>query len=534
MIISQVVKRAFFSRFGGKLRPLQEQAFALLELERDGLVTAPTGMGKTEAVFVPVAQRLLLRPREQQNQLGALIISPTRALATDLHKRMSPIFEQLGLRLDVATGDKNTQSKIRPSDALIRTPEGLDSTLVRRPSDLQNVQDIIIDEIHTFLNNPRGTQLVGLLHRISMLNSQHRRLGISATLPQPDIVTKTGLLRKNSVLVSIEEQSQIEFLTHHWAGEEIIGATGFLQFLKDTGIKKALGFVLSRKRAEQVTLWLNQGHLRDCVFVHHGSTSSTHRKQTEEHLRTRRIVLVVATKTLEVGIDIGDVDTCILFDTPLDASSLVQRAGRAGRRGGIRRVVLVSGLFDSISEFMPLLQQVKNKQIHTDYDPRPSLTGCLQQVASYLMQISSSTKNGLLGFLMQAYQIPESAAEDVIRLALISNFLLMNQFEDFLPSPVTEKMFETRALHRTFAATSGTTVIDERTQQVIGWADTRAGNTMLLAGKGREPVAWSNDQRKVFVKIVESGEAAFVKAGKSNFEFATLANEILSQECFQA
>ncbi len=533
MQISQQVKRAFFSRFGGKLRPLQEQAFDLLELERDGLVTAPTGMGKTEAVFVPVAQRLLLRSREQSNTLGALIISPTRALATDLHKRMSPIFEQLGLRLDVATGDKNTQSKTIPSDALIRTPEGLDSTLVRRPNEVQNVQDIVIDEIHTFLNNPRGTQLVGLLQRLSMLSPEHRRLAISATLPQPEIVIETGLLRKNSVLVGIEDQSQIEFLTHHWAGEKIVGASGFLQFLKEKGVKKALGFVLSRKRAEEVTLWLNQGYLRGSVFVHHGSTSPTHRRQTEENLRTRRVVLVVATTTLEVGIDIGDVDTCILFDAPLDASSLVQRAGRAGRRGGVRRVVLVSGLFDSISEFMPLLQQVKSKQIHTDYDPRPSLAGCLQQVASYLMQVNSSTKIGLLEFLMQAYQIPESAAQDVIQLALTSQFILENSLGDLLPSTATEKMFETRALHRTFAATTGTTVIDEQTQQVVGWADTREGGTVLLAGKGREPVAWSQDQRKVFVKTTEGGQAAFLQAGKSNFEFATLANSMLSRQYFQ-
>ncbi len=379
---SQHVKRAFFARFGGKLRPLQIQAFELIELERDGLVTAPTGTGKTEAVFVPVADRLLSRPPDQQGQLGALIISPTRALATDLHKRMSPIFEQLGLRLDVATGDKNTVSKTKPADALIRTPEGLDGTLVRKPHELRNIQDVVIDEIHTFLDNPRGTQLVGLLHRLTTLSPRHRRLGVSATLPEPRIVESVGLLRENSVFVNAEDEASIEFLNHHWVGSPNFGAPGFVQFLKTTGVKKAIGFVRSRKRAEEVTALLNQGFLRGNTFVHHGSTSSAHRRDTEEQLRTRRIALVVATKTLEVGIDIGDVDTCILFDVPLDASSLVQRAGRAGRRGGIRRVIKVGGLYDQISEFTPLIQQIKHNRIHAPYDVRPSLTGCLQQIAS--------------------------------------------------------------------------------------------------------------------------------------------------------
>ena len=396
------VRRAFFARFGGKLRPLQTLAFETFEANRDGLVTAPTGMGKTEAVFVPLAERLLARPRDQQGQLGALIISPTRALATDLHKRMSPIFEQLGLRLDVATGDKNTVSKSQPSDALIRTPEGLDSTLVRKPSELRFLLDVVIDEIHTFLDNPRGTQLVGLLHRLTALSPQHRRLGISATLPNPQIVEDVGLLRANFVSVSVEDDASIDFVQHHWVGEEAVGVPGFLQFLKNTGVKKSIGFVRSRKRAEQVTHWMNQGFLRANVFVHHGSLSPKHRRETEEQLRTRRIALIIATKTLEVGIDIGDVDTCILFDVPSDASSLVQRAGRAGRRTGVRRVITVGNLFDSLSDFSPLIQQVKRKSIHAPYDSRPSLTGCLQQIASMGVSQTICSRDEILNF----YKLP--------------------------------------------------------------------------------------------------------------------------------
>lgn len=134
--VPQRVIRTFFGRYGSKTRPLQDITFREIRDDRDLLVMAPTGSGNTEEVFVPIACRLLTESRQLEGEIGAMVLSPTRAHAGDLHTRMAPIFESLRLRPDVATGDRNTRSRRVTSDVLIRIPEGLDSTLCRQPETL--------------------------------------------------------------------------------------------------------------------------------------------------------------------------------------------------------------------------------------------------------------------------------------------------------------------------------------------------------------------------------------------------------------
>ena len=513
------VLRAFFTRFGGKPRGIQEEAYSAFQDDRDGLVVAPTSSGKTEAVFVPVASRLLARGGDAQGHLGAIIISPTRALATDLHKRMSPIFHSLGLRLDAATGDLNTCSASHPSDALIRTPEGLDGTLCRHQEQLGDILDVVIDEMHLFLGDPRGTQLVGLLHRLLDHAPGHRRLGISATLPDPSLPLRVGLLRADPVVVKAEEQSEIQFIQHAWTGQGAQGVESFLAILRELQCQKAIAFVRSRARAEEACALLNQGHLKGHCFVHHGGTSTALRREAEERLRRARVALVVATTTLEVGIDIGDLDTTILLDVPKDPSSLFQRAGRAGRRNGLRRVLYVTGLFDRTVDFAKLITLAKRPQDPRPRDARPYLAGCFQQIASLVASRDSASWPYLRNFLTAAYGLPDALGNQMLE-CLVETGLLCRQAADLALSPATQRMFENRSIHLTFSGQSGSPVIDQGSRRLLGHAAISGKGIIRLGGKGREVKGWDSLSQQVLTRQVEGGTPSFAPQGRSSFESA--------------
>ena len=509
------VQRAFFSRFGGRLRPIQEAIFRQIEPDRDVLITAGTGTGKTEAAFVPVVCELLTRA-QGDGGIGALVISPTRALATDLHTRMSPIFETLGLRLDVATGDKNTRRPGKPSDALIRTPEGLDNTLCRQPDDLKAVRAVIVDEVHFFLDNPRGTQLIGLLDRLNTVAGAHRRFGVSATVPDVTLPTRARLLRDPIVIEEIGGQP-LEIIRHQWLGDESQGVASFLSLLRQHECRKSIGFARTRARVERLCQLLNTGFLRGNCLVHHGSTSSAIRKEAEARLRKMQVGLVIATTTLEVGIDIGDVDTCILFDIPNSVSSLLQRAGRAGRRGGVRRVICVAGLYDRATDFGRLVGRLKTGQLGDRGDARPFLVGCLQQAASMVATAMGRHRIAVTQFLDQAYGLSVGASEAIVA-GLVDAKIISERGNDLELLERGHQLLERRTLHLTFASDSGIQVVDELSGRALGRVRIEGDDRIRLGGGGHRIVSMDQQRGCVITHPTDGGSASFARPAESVFQ----------------
>ena len=243
--ISREVQRAFFGRFGGKLRPVQALAFEELRDHCDALVMAQTGSGKTEAVLAPVAWRLVLSKQAGQTGLRAILLSPTRALATDLHRRVAGSFATLGLRMDVATSDYRSIGKT-PTDILIRTPEGLEGDLFKNPEQMRGIRDVVIDELHKFLDSPRGTQLCGELARLSSIAPEHRRLGISATVEDTSVPGRCGILRSPLIIRDPTETGQTEVVFFDWLEEDTVAAKRLIRQLRALGVRKAIGFVKRR------------------------------------------------------------------------------------------------------------------------------------------------------------------------------------------------------------------------------------------------------------------------------------------------
>jgi len=515
-VLSPRVHRAFFGPFRGQLRPIQQIAIERLHGERDALVIAGTGSGKTEAVLAPVAEGLLESEAQaaSSSRLRALIISPTRALASDLHRRMVPIFEALGLRLDVATSDLRTMGST-PTDILIRTPEGLDRHLCTQGDSLTGILYVVIDEMHQFLNDPRGTQLAGLLTRLTKAAPPHRRIGISATVSDKLAPVGMRLLRDPIIVEDPSETGSVEIHYHRWMGSDEQAATRFLRELRELGVQKAVGFVGKRDRAERVSNLLARDQYRGRSFAHHAALSSAERRKIEEVLRKLPVALVVATKTLEVGIDIGNLDTCILFDPPPDHESYLQRIGRAGRRSGVRRVICVHDLFDRKREFVRVVEPALNRATRSDH--RPFLAGCFQQVMSFVATHGARPVVELRWFWQDAFGLDESLLSRLISIC-VDNGWLIESDGIVETGPKLRALESSGQLHLTFSGTVGTPLIDESTGRTLGYVALQPGGSILLGGSGRKITGFDAERGAAISVPTETGEARFVRAGLSVFE----------------
>jgi len=519
MELPDKVRRAFFAKYGGRLRSIQTAALEDILKERDALVMAATASGKTEAVFLPIVLRLLGEKFQDEAGLSALVVSPTRALASDLYDRMAPVFGELGLRLGVATSDRKI-AVTPPPHAMIRTPEGIDFDLCRRSSSLCNVADVVIDELHLFLDSPRGTQLAGLLVRLTRISDSHRRIGLSATISNTESPANIRLLRNPIVVSDNIEKGSPRVIWHTWYQQRQEHETDrFIARLRREGVRKAIGFTRSRARAEKMAHLLNRGFLSRSSFSHHADLSSQQRREIEDRFRRAKVGLIVATSTLEVGVDIGSIDTCILFDVPPSHDSFVQRTGRAGRRSNNPRVVCVTGKYNARRDFTAVMAPPAACE-RVD-DSRPYLSGVLQQIVSNIVQYKKLTRMAVHEFCRNAFCIDDSRIDTLLD-GLIAEDVLSCNGEQLALASKGKELAESEALHCTFVTGGGTRVIDQPTGKVIGKAALPANTAVILGGTGRRVIGFDKEKRAALTVKTAGGEASFAARPKSAFESLSL------------
>lgn len=382
---------AFFARFG-KLRPVQRAAILPILKQQNVLVTAPTAGGKTEAVVAPVCERLLTG---RWRGLSALLITPTRALVNDLFQRLQDPFQALGLFLGRKTSDHAISETIS-EQFLITTPESTESLLTFRRDVLTSVRAIIIDEIHLLDGTPRGDQLRMLLCRLqTFLNyvnasapMELQRIALSATVSDPRRVAD-AYLGQHAEVISVGGQRKIDArVVVAQGGDETRAQAAIDSADHFEDVRKVLVFVNSRKQVDAGAHFFRHGQFANVpVYGHHGSLSRDEREHTEERFRSDARAICVATMTLEIGIDIGDVDLVVCIDPPYSLSSFLQRIGRGCRRlQGKTRVVCVAR--DRASEllFEGLVQQAQRGMPSGPVSPfRRSVL--VQQSLAYLRQV---------------------------------------------------------------------------------------------------------------------------------------------------
>lgn len=325
--------RAFYGSFSS-LRTFQHDVIAPLLQGRDLILQAATGSGKTEAALAPCLERVIASGRAQ----AVLYVVPTRALVHDLRRRVEPLMrERLGLVLGVRTGDVK-RLPVGHADLVLTTPESLDVMLGSGNAEVrafvQRLSMVVVDEVHQLVQGYRGRHLAYLLRRVEQRTRRRvQKIALSATLAGPEAI-RTGLeLQEDTVWISHGVQRQIRPHLVHLQREP----DELIAFIDDLarrfGARKLLLFANSRSRCDQLFGWLRQrGYFQAAIYLHYSNLKTRQRQEVERQFQRRAQALCIATSTLELGIDVGDVDSVILYEPPESVTTFLQRLGRANRQ----------------------------------------------------------------------------------------------------------------------------------------------------------------------------------------------------------
>ncbi|MFC6930673.1 DEAD/DEAH box helicase [Actinomadura yumaensis] len=358
-----------------RLRPLQEQALRQLNTDSDALLVAPTAGGKTEAVLFPM---LTAMDHQGWTGLSVIYVCPLKALLNNLEPRMRRYADWLGRTVGVWHGDISSsrrQVMMRdPPDILLTTPESLESMLISTGVDhrrlLADVRTVVVDEVHAFAKDDRGWHLVCVLERIAhMVGRPLQRVGLSATVGDP-----SGLLswlqgsaeRPGRVVASTAEADIAPDVELDRVGT-LANAAKVIASLHHG--QKRLVFCDSRRIVEELGETLRG--LGVTVFLSHASLSVDERRRAEDAFSQSSDCVIVSTSTLELGIDVGDLDRIIQINAPWSVSSFLQRLGRTGRRPGqVRNCLLLALTEEDLLVAAGLLQLWSTGYVESALPPR--------------------------------------------------------------------------------------------------------------------------------------------------------------------
>jgi ATP-dependent helicase Lhr and Lhr-like helicase len=344
--IQKQLRRTFYAFFGGVrgFRDAQQHAIPLILDGRNVLITSPTGSGKTEAAVAPVLEMAL--GARSGHLPFCLYICPTRALVNDIEQRLEIPFEKVDAIVSARTGDRKTLTKSKRGHFLITTPESLDVMLVSSDPFLRDcltkIHTVIIDEIHQFYGTARGLQLMLLLERLKLrTQGSLQRIALSATVARAERLAKwlQGSETQSVETVSIPGGRDIDVSLYHidapsseafLSGEPLIGK--IQQILNEKKVNKVILFANTRSDCDWIYWKLSTAIRGYQILLHYSSISKEVREHTEERFKRLPMAVCIATSTLELGVDIGDVDAIFFYRAPRSISSFVQRLGRGNRR----------------------------------------------------------------------------------------------------------------------------------------------------------------------------------------------------------
>ncbi|SMH59040.1 ligase-associated DNA damage response DEXH box helicase [Azospirillum agricola] len=407
------------------------------ERGESALLIAPTGGGKTLAGFLPSLIELAERPREG---LHTLYISPLKALAVDIQRNLdTPIAEmRLPIRAETRTGDtpesKRRRQRVHPPHMLMTTPESLALLLSYADADrlFRGLRCVIVDELHALAGTKRGDLLALGLARLSRLAPAARRVGLSATVAEPERLlawlSRSGRWSADGgdgdvrlVLGRSGAQAEIGILATKerlpWAGHMALHALAEV-YDRIRRHRTTLIFVNTRAQAELVfqALWrVNDDNLP--IALHHGSLAAEQRRKVEGAMARGELRAVVATSSLDLGIDWAAVDLVVQIGAPKGSSRLVQRIGRANHRlDEPSRALLVPANRFEVLECRAALDAVRDRKLDGEA-PRP---GGIDVLAQHL-----------LGMACAAPFLPDELYEEVVSAAPYAA-LSRDEFDDVL------------------------------------------------------------------------------------------------------
>ncbi len=402
-LLPKPFSRWFASR-GWQLREHQRRLLEESQAGRSALLIAPTGAGKTLAGFLPslvdLASRQKRRAGEPYRGVHTLYISPLKALAVDIHRNLTIPVQEIGLDIAMETrsGDtpahKRQRQKYNPPDILLTTPEQLALLIASRDADrfFAGLRFCIFDELHSLVTSKRGHLLALGLARLRHLRPELQATGLSATVADPDGLRRwlvpqiEGGEMSSLVTVSGGAKPEISILDSSeripWSGHSARYAVRDIY----SAVKQhrtTLLFVNTRSQAELLfqELWrANEDNLP--IALHHGSLDAGQRRKVEKAMEQNSLRAVVATSTLDLGIDWGDVDLVIHVGAPKGASRLAQRIGRSNHRMDepSRAILVPANRFEVLECRAALEASTEGAQ-----DTPPLLEGAIDVLAQHIL-----------------------------------------------------------------------------------------------------------------------------------------------------
>jgi ATP-dependent Lhr-like helicase len=506
--------RGWFERAFAGPTPAQVGAWAAIASGESALVVAPTGSGKTLAAFFSALDRLTREPppTERLRRCRVLYISPMKALAVDVERNLrSPLvgIRQEAARLDlptpdvtvgVRTGDTTPQDRrrmaTRPPDILITTPESLFLLLTSAAREiLRAVDTVIVDEVHAVAGTKRGAHLTLSLERLdALLEVPARRIGLSATVrPTAEVarflggswpiqVVETPVDKQIEVTVEVPVEDMTSpggNLDRASADGDPVARTSIWPHVEERIVDLVLAhnatlvFANSRRLAERLTGRLNEiaaerqpddSGAAVIARAHHGSVSKEQRNLIEEDLKAGRLPAVVATSSLELGIDMGAVDLVIQVESPPSVASGLQRIGRAGHQvGAVSHGTILPKFRGDLLQTAVVSTMMRDRRIEATKVPENPLDVLAQQMVA-MVAMDDWHLPDLLTLVRRAAPfagLPDSAFDAV--LDMLAGRYPSDEFAELRPRLVWNResgQLTGRPGAQRLAVTSGGTIPD--------------------------------------------------------------------------
>jgi ATP-dependent Lhr-like helicase len=441
-----LVQEWFAGRFGSPTEP-QEQGWPPILAGKSTLICAPTGSGKTLAAFLACIDYLIRKALSGglQDRTEVLYVSPLKALSNDIRKNLevplseiSALASQRGLlmppiRAAVRTGDTLTPERremlARPPHILVTTPESLYILLTAEKSRaiLRHVETVIVDEIHAVADDKRGAHLALSLERLEALIAQSRpsrppvRIGLSATQKPIELVAKflVGNDRAEPVIINIGHRRALDLAVEVPRSE--LGPIASNEMWEEVydrlaelvrQYRSTLVFVNTRRLSERVSHHLAQRLGADAVAAHHGSLARKVRLEAESKLKSGQVRVLVATASLELGIDIGTVDLVCQIQSPHSIAVALQRIGRAGHwRGAVPKGRLFAMTRDELIECAALVRALRQGELDQLEIPDSPLDILAQQIVA-MCACEEWNEDDLFQVVRRAYPYRNLARQD--------------------------------------------------------------------------------------------------------------------------
>ena len=504
------------------------------------LLISPTATGKTEAAFLPVLSMLLQAPREPG--IKVLYITPLRALNRDLMERLEWWCNNLDIKLAVRHGDTELKERTRqsrsPPEILITTPETLQAVLsgwlLRQH--LQSLKWVVIDEVHELADSKRGSQLSLALERIrSLVGRDFQMIGLSATIGSPEKVAQFLVGKDRSVeiiRVPVAKMMRLQVIFPKPTEEDVRLAgklythpevAARLRIIRDhmNKRKSVLLFTNTRSVSEVLASRFKVWDIDFPVSIHHGSLAKSSRIAAETGLKRGDLKGLIATSSLELGIDVGRIDLVIQYMSPRQVTRIIQRVGRAGHSVGRVAEGLIIGMdSDDTLEALVIARRALEEELEPVEIPPKPYDVLTHQIAGLLLKTRRLEFNDILEFAQNAYPYESLTLDDVEKILkyMHGRFprLAWASFED----KVVLKPSRTKALFEYYFDNLSMIpeekqflVVDESTDTSIGVLDEafmaeygKAGTKFVIRGSPWQIIHTTED--KVYVKPVDDPTGA--------------------------